>query len=52
MLCDYCRRPVAQGQGEQHSVDGASGPGGTVYVHKKRCPEPPPYRRSYPYACK
>lgn len=52
MLCDYCQRPVAKGKGETRPVFGATGSGGTVYIHKERCPGRPPYRRTYPYSCK
>lgn len=38
MICARCSRPIAPGDGQRIDIDGGSGPGGTVRVHK-----PAPY---------
>ncbi len=48
MLCDRCEQPVAKGQAEELTQYGASGPGGTVVVHRGGCPGKPPPRQTYP----
>jgi hypothetical protein len=37
MICAHCDQPIREGQGITRTIDGASGPGGTVTVHREPC---------------
>ena len=37
MICASCDQPIREGQGVTRPIDGASGPVGTVTVHKEPC---------------
>lgn len=40
--CDRCDRPMTPAEAETRDMPGASGTGRTIYLHKGRCPAPPP----------
>lgn len=48
MMCDCCDEPIAPGQGKEVPVDGASGAGGTVVLHRDGCQPPPSQPARYP----
>jgi hypothetical protein len=48
MMCDRCDTPITPGEAETIPTHGGSGGGGTVVLHRDRCPVRPPARASYP----
>lgn len=40
MMCDRCHQPVTREESKPYNVPGASGPGITIYVHKRPCAVP------------
>ncbi|GGT70781.1 hypothetical protein GCM10010207_81260 [Streptomyces atratus] len=40
MMCDRCHQPVTREESKPYEVPGASGPGITIYVHKRPCALP------------
>ncbi len=48
MMCDRCDQPIPPGQEERVPVDGASGAGTTLVLHRILCRRPPSHAAPYP----
>lgn len=48
MMCDRCDKPIPPGREERVPVDGASGAGGTVVLHRGGCQVSPTHPVTYP----
>lgn len=44
MMCASCQQPLKAGESTPYEIDGASGPGITIHVHKWGCQLPAAHR--------
>ncbi|MFJ4852373.1 MULTISPECIES: hypothetical protein [unclassified Streptomyces] len=48
MICDRCGQLMRPVDAEAIAIDGATGPGGTIYVHRVLCIRSRAHPQSYP----